>query len=144
MRTLKSLALLLLASPLGASLGAPLTGQPQPILFQTPSLPQAVEWVRGVGGQDALVIGDLPDPAFARALPPRTRVLVSGAPPPWVRTGMEVRYLRGLRGRGMLLIDRRYFVVRDSKGLWTVLASPEIGMQVAYYLEQLWQMGVRG
>jgi len=116
----------------------------QQILFQTPNLAQAVGWVSSMGGQDALVIGDLPDPAFARALPPRTRVLVSGALPSWVRTGMEVRYLRGLRGRGMLLIDRRYFVVRDSKGLWTVLASPEIGMQVAYYLEQLWQMGVRG
>jgi hypothetical protein len=57
---------------------------------------------------------------------------------------MEVRTLQGLRGRGMLLIDRRYFVVRDKKGLWTVMASPEIGMQVAYYLEQLWQMGRRG
>ena len=117
--------------------------QGQQILFQTPSLAQAVGWVGGVGGQDALVIGDLPDPAFARVLPPRTRVLVGGARPGWVRTGMEVRYLKRLRGKGMLLIDRRYFVVRDSKGLWTVLASPEIGMQVAYYLEQLWQMGGR-
>lgn len=125
-------------------LGAAFAQQPQQILFQTAGLPQAVGWVSSVGGQDALVIGDLPDPAFARALPPRTRVLVSGALPSWVRTGMEVRYLKGLRGKGMLLIDRRYFVVKDGKGLWTVLASPEVGMQVAYYLEQLWQMGVRG
>ncbi|WP_027891082.1 hypothetical protein [Calidithermus chliarophilus] len=125
-------------------MGLGLAQQPQQILFQTASLPQAVGWVSSVGGQDALVIGDLPDPAFARALPPRTRVLVSGALPSWVRTGMEVRYLKGLRGKGMLLIDRRYFVVKDGKGLWTVLASPEVGMQVAYYLEQLWQMGVRG
>lgn len=125
-------------------LGTAFAQQPQQILFQTASLPQAVGWVSSVGGQDALVIGDLPDPAFARALPPRTRVLVSGALPSWVRTGMEVRYLKGLRGKGMLLIDRRYFVVKDGKGLWTVLASPEVGMQVAYYLEQLWQMGVRG
>lgn len=133
---MRLLALLLL-------LGMGLAQQQQQILFQTPSLAQAVGWVGSVGGQDALVIGDLPDPAFARVLPSRTRVLVSGSLPGWVRTGMEVRYLKGLRGRGMLLIDRRYFVVRDNKGLWTVLASPEIGMQVAYYLEQLWQMGGR-
>jgi hypothetical protein len=114
------------------------------IVYQTANLAQAVGWVASVGGQDALVVGDLPDPAFARALPARTRVLVSGGLPSWVRSGMEVRTLQGLRGRGMLLIDRRYFVVRDKKGLWTVMASPEIGMQVAYYLEQLWQMGRRG
>ena len=136
---MRFLAFLLLGMGLALAQGQ----QGQQILFQTPSLAQAVGWVGGVGGQDALVIGDLPDPAFARVLPPRTRVLVGGALPGWVRTGMEVRYLRGLRGKGMLLIDRRYFVVRDSKGLWTVLASPEIGMQVAYYLEQLWQMGGR-
>lgn len=124
-------------------LGTAFAQQPQQILFQTPNLAQAVGWVSSVGGQDALVIGDLPDPAFARALPARTRVLVSGAIPPWVRTGMEVRYLKGLRGRGMLLIDRRYFVVKDNKGLWTVIASPEVGMQVAYYLEQLWNLGGR-
>ncbi|ADD27306.1 MULTISPECIES: hypothetical protein [Meiothermus] len=132
---MRLLALLLL-------LGMGLAQQQQQILFQTPSLAQAVGWVGSVGGQDALVIGDLPDPAFARVLPSRTRVLVSGSLPGWVRTGMEVRYLKGLRGRGMLLIDRRYFVV-NSKGLWTVLASPEIGMQVAYYLEQLWNLGGR-
>jgi hypothetical protein len=114
------------------------------IVYQTANLAQAVGWVASVGGQDALVVGDLPDPAFARALPARTRVLVSGSLPSWVRSGMEVRTLQGLRGRGMLLIDRRYFVVRDKKGLWTMMASPEIGMQVAYYLEQLWQMGRRG
>lgn len=133
---MRLLALLLL---LGAALA-----QPQQILFQTASLPQAVGWVSSVGGREALVVGDLPDPAFARVLPAHTRVLVSGALPAWVRTGMEVRYLKGLRGRGMLLIDRRYFVVRDAKGLWTMLASPEVGMQVAYYLEQLWNLGVRG
>ena len=135
---MRFLAFLLLGMGLGLAQGQ----QGQQILFQTPSLAQAVGWVGSVGGQDALVIGDLPDPAFARVLPSRTRVLVSGSLPGWVRTGMEVRYLKGLRGRGMLLIDRRYFVV-NSKGLWTVLASPEIGMQVAYYLEQLWQMGGR-
>lgn len=113
------------------------------ILFQTPSLTQAVEVVRNLGGRDALVIGDLPHPAFAQVLPSASRVLVSDRPPSWVKRGMQVRYLKGLRGRGMLLIDRTYFVVQDKKGFWTVIMSPEIGMQIAYYLEQLWDMGVR-
>jgi hypothetical protein len=68
---------------------------------------------------------------------------VSHSLPTWVRTGMEVRHLRGLRAQGMVLIDRRFFVVRDRRGLWTVIASPEIGAKVGHYLEQLWQMGGR-
>ncbi len=132
-----------LAALLLLGLGLAQQQQPQQILFQTANLAQAVDWVSSVRAQDALVIGNLPDPAFARALPGRTRVLVSHSLPTWVRTGMEVRHLRGLRAQGMVLIDRRFFVVRDRRGLWTVIASPEIGAKVGHYLEQLWQMGGR-
>jgi hypothetical protein len=125
-------------------LGIAVAGQPQQIVFQSPSLAQVVGWVESVRGQDALVIGDLPHPEFARVLPSRTRVLVGASLPAWVRTGMEVRHLAGLRGRGMLLIDRRFFVVVDPRrNLWTVLASPEVGAKIGFYLEQLWDKGRR-